>query len=249
MLLENQSRFARYTWVWPMPLSSLRFLTITTLWALTSPATAVDFQVQDQEGRAVANAVIEVLDPQSPTAAIRHTISSMDQINKRFVPLLLTIQAGDQVNFPNSDQIRHHVYSFSPAKPFEIKLYAREPATPITFSQPGVVVLGCNIHDAMVGYIYVAETGWVGQSNEAGQLSLPTDTFPTQIRVWHPALSPDSLQSLTLSAEGWTLRTDDPDHPVALLTLPLTQPARPGAQTPAPAKAVNRFDAFRRASP
>ena len=86
---------------------------------------------------------------------------------------------------PNSDNIRHHVYSFSKAKPFQLKLYSGKPEEPIKFDNQGVVVLGCNIHDSMVGYIYVANSSHVYTSNEQGQIKLQVDTFPVQASVWH----------------------------------------------------------------
>lgn len=91
-------------------------------------------------------------------AARDRTTHVVDQVNKRFVPALTAITVGDAVSFPNSDDIRHHVYSFSPAKTFELPLYHGVPTAPVDFDVAGKVVLGCNIHDSMAATIYVLDT-------------------------------------------------------------------------------------------
>ncbi len=76
------------------------------------------------------------------------------------------------VQFPNKDNIRHHVYSFSAARKFELPLYSGTPAQPVLFDKVGVVKLGCNIHDWMIGYIYVTETPYFGKSNAEGRVDM-----------------------------------------------------------------------------
>lgn len=121
----------------------------------------------------------------------------MDQVKKAFLPYILPVQLGTTVDFPNSDPINHHVYSFSPAKRFELKLFKGEdlPHT-MRFDKPGLVTLGCNIHDWMLGYILVLDTPWFAQTGQDGlaQLSLPERGRYT-LKLWHPrvAESPDSL--------------------------------------------------------
>jgi plastocyanin len=141
--------------------------------------------IVDQFDQPVENAVVELLNYQSQT--LPSDIAVMDQVDKQFSPKLLTIVAGQQVSFPNSDDIRHHVYSFSPAKPFELKLYAGTPKAPIVFENSGVVVLGCNIHDSMVGYIYVAQSPAIFVSNAQGEVVLPEDA--SEYLLWHPEQS------------------------------------------------------------
>lgn len=82
------------------------------------------------------------------------------QYDKTFVPLMTVIRTGDAVSFPNHDKVRHHVYSFSTPKVFELKLYLGRPSAPVVFDKPGLVVLGCNIHDHMVAYVVVSDTPW-----------------------------------------------------------------------------------------
>ena len=121
------------------------------------------------------NAVVEIgqantaFKPTNPSVK-KLPVAVMDQVNKQFLPELLIVQQGQLVNFPNSDNIRHNVYSFSSAKSFQLKLYSGQPKEPIIFDTQGVVVLGCNIHDSMVGYIYVAKSEQVCE--------LPIDATP-----------------------------------------------------------------------
>lgn len=155
-------------------------------------AATVNGVVLDEQDKPVADAVISLL-PQnrdhlpSPTAAPDAT---MDQWQKQFIPYNLPVQVGASVSFPNRDNLKHHVYSFSPAKKFEIKLYSGSMTKPIVFDKPGVIALGCNIHDWMLGYIYVLETPYFAKTDDSGKLSidnLPDDDYV--VSVWHPRLS------------------------------------------------------------
>jgi hypothetical protein len=103
------------------------------------------------------------------------------------VPYVTVIQTGTTVTFPNRDPILHHVYSFSPAKPFEIKLYTGKSPVEVVFDKPGVVTLGCNIHDWMIGYIAVVPTPWFAKTDAAGTAiirDLPPGAY--DIQAWHP---------------------------------------------------------------
>ena len=144
----------------------------------------IDLVIQDQHGQPLKDAVVELY---KATKSERTTlpVAVMDQVHKAFLPDLLVVQKGQQVNFPNSDNIRHHVYSFSQAKPFQLKLYSGQPKEPVIFDQQGVVVLGCNIHDSMVGYIYVANSEHVYKTNNTGKLTLDITSLPTTLSVWH----------------------------------------------------------------
>jgi hypothetical protein len=115
---------------------------------------------------------------------------------------------GSKVRFPNSDHIRHQVYSFSPAKKFELPLYGGTDAPPVVFDKPGVVVLGCNIHDWMVGYIYVSETPFFATTGAEGTASLE-DLPPGEygVRLWHPSMEHSeetTTQLVTVKADGPT---------------------------------------------
>jgi len=167
-------------------------LTCLFFLAVAPRALAADLpvQVRDHHGKSVADAVV-LATPTDPKASLRARLptDAVDQVDKQFVPFVKAIFVGSKVRFPNSDNIRHQVYSFSPAKKFELPLYAGAEAQPVLFDKPGVVVLGCNIHDWMVGYIYVADTPFFGKTDAQGNVTL-TDLPPGDysVRVWHPAM-------------------------------------------------------------
>ena len=139
-------------------------------------------------GEPIADAVIVAV-PLDPTgyATAKPRAEALEQIDKEFVPRVKPVFVGSTVAFPNRDSVRHHVYSFSPAKRFELPLYAGVPAQPVLFDKPGVVVLGCNIHDWMIGYVYVSESPWFARTDAQGR-ALIGDVPPRayMVRVWHP---------------------------------------------------------------
>ncbi|HJV49063.1 MAG TPA: methylamine utilization protein [Geothrix sp.] len=197
------------------------------LWILMGPAPALLLagdlaaEVRDRAGKPVADAVILAV----PTDghAIRpqaHPRQEVDQVNLEFTPYVKVVPMGSEVYFPNKDNVRHQVYSFSPAKRFELPLYSGRSAPPVRFEKPGVVVLGCNIHDWMQAYVYVTDAPFYGQTGKDGKALLPNlPAGEYQIRVWHPRLKdPEqaTLQRATLPASGtlalhWDL-TVGPDH-------------------------------------
>jgi len=157
-----------------------------------APAGALEATVTDETGGPVADAVVSLAPVGGTPPATHAGAAVMDQQNKTFVPHVLPVQVGAAVSFPNRDNIRHHVYSFSPAKRFELPLYIGTPASPVVFDKPGVVVLGCNIHDWMLGYIYVLPTPYFGRTGVDGRArvaEVPAGSY--EARVWHPRLRGD----------------------------------------------------------
>jgi len=152
----------------------------------------IKLRVIDELNQPIADVIITLpieqvdLPPKNSKA-----VAIMDQIDKQFYPRVLQITAGQLVSFPNKDDIRHHVYSFSKAKPFEIGLYKNTPTEPIEFDQPGIVELGCNIHDKMLGYIYITDEGHTVKTNAQGEASvkLVKNQPLSNIKLWHPELS------------------------------------------------------------
>lgn len=159
---------------------------VLALLASDAGAAAVNAMVTDTTGAAVPEAVIYALPASGklPSAAARPAV--MDQINKEFVPFVIPVQLGAPVTFPNKDNIRHHVYSFSPAKTFDLKLYSGKPANPVVFDKPGPVALGCNIHDWMVGFVYVVESPWFAKTTKTGAAKLDLSDGEYDLKVWHP---------------------------------------------------------------
>jgi len=125
----------------------------------------------------------------------------MVQKNRAFDPHVLVVRQGAEVNFPNEDNTQHHVYSFSKPKPFNIELYSGQPEAPIVFDRPGIVELGCNIHDQMQAFVVVSESARTRQSDAEGRVPLD-DAFTrlTELQVWHPRLE-DNSQPIRISLE------------------------------------------------
>ena len=113
----------------------------------------------------------------------------MAQKDIQFEPFVLIAPVGADVSFPNLDNVRHHVYSFSPIKRFELKLYGRDETRSIRFDKPGVVALGCNIHDSMVAFIKVVDTPYAAKTDGSGIAVLhEVPAGAATLRVWHPYL-------------------------------------------------------------
>jgi len=144
--------------------------------------------VVGKDGGHIAQAVVFVqsLPGDVPTPR-KPLIAEMDQMDKEFIPALLPIAVGTKVYFPNHDQIHHHVYSFSRTKNFELPLYKGEDVLPVRFDQPGLVKIGCNIHDWMFAIIFVAPTPYFTVSDETGRFTL-NNLAPGEytVAVWHP---------------------------------------------------------------
>jgi plastocyanin len=162
-------------------------LAIPILIGWSAHAASLAVTVKDRDGAPLEDAVAWAVAKPGATPRARAG-AAVQQIDKTFVPLVSVVQAGTLVRFPNRDDIRHHVYSFSPAKVFEIKLYAGTPAEPVLFDKPGEVVLGCNIHDHMIAYIYVVDTPHFAKSGRDGVARMeglaPGDY---DVHVWHYA--------------------------------------------------------------
>jgi len=151
-------------------------------------AATVSGRVTGPDGKGIPQAVVFVQSPAPADTAAAEALPSaeMNQINKSFVPHVLPIAVGTRVNFPNYDQIQHHVYSFSRVKTFELPLYRGETAKPVLFDKPGVVKLGCNIHDWMSGIILVLPTHHFAMTDDNGGYSLsglPPGEYT--LTAWH----------------------------------------------------------------
>ncbi|MEQ8495869.1 MAG: methylamine utilization protein [Gammaproteobacteria bacterium] len=203
------------------------------------PLAAAELTVRVTAAGAPLDAVVVAVHGGSRTehAARTHVV---DQVDKQFVPRVAAIGVGDQVSFPNSDDIRHHVYSFSPAKAFELPLYHGIPAEPVRFATAGKVVLGCNIHDQMAAWVYVldAEHFAVAADGVAHFPGLAAGRY--EIALWHPqqAVEDEGVRRVVeLGADA---------HTVDLSVELVPPPAPPASATLSPLEA--RFRALREAA-
>jgi plastocyanin len=170
--------------------------------ALPLAAATLDVNITYPDGSAVPNAVVYAV-PSRVTPMMARTVASIDQVNRAFVPHVLPVRAGTWVEFPNSDNVLHQVYSISPAKRFQLPLYAGKLAHPIQFDKPGVVAIGCNVHEQMSGYIVVVPTPYFG-APVSGRLmmnGLAADDYT--VHVWYEGMKNEpEPRHVKLDAEG-----------------------------------------------
>jgi plastocyanin len=182
-----------------------RLLALALMLAIPFRALAGDvvIDVHTSQGKPVANAVVTVAAPHSGPIRFAWPYR-MAQQNMQFDPFVLIVPVGADVAFPNLDTVRHHVYSFSTAKTFELKLFGRDETRVVHFDKAGVVDLGCNIHDQMIAYIVVVDTPYAAQTNAAGEAVIHgVPAGERAVRVWHPYLrAPGGAISLNLTVRG-----------------------------------------------
>jgi len=191
---------------------------LVALFALAAPIAQaqnaeIAATVTDERGKPVADAVVIAVPSDGNLRLPRAREEVVDQVDKEFLPKVQAVLVGTPITFPNRDSVRHQVYSFSPAKHFELPLYSGTPQA-VVFDKPGVVVLGCNIHDWMVGYVYVSESPYFAKTDSQGRAVL-SDLPPRSyvVRVWHPqqtGTEEDSRKNVDVSRTGrteveWTL--------------------------------------------
>lgn len=168
-----------------------QFLAFVAGLSLTAPLAAAPLTVRvlDSSGRPVKDAVVTLYPSagaRSPRPGGHYVIS---QQNLQFHPFLTIVPVGADISFPNLDNTKHHVYSFSPAKRFELKLFAKDQSRTVHFDKAGVVALGCNIHDQMSAFIIVTDSAWTARTNAQGMVEfVDAPRAPGRLIVWHPYL-------------------------------------------------------------
>ena len=176
---------------------------------VSSPATAGNLVVRvvDQAGRPVSDAVVTI-DPIGRPPQQAHQLGAyrVEQRKMMVHPFVSVVPVGATVSFPNFDSTRHHVYSFSPAKRFELKLFARDQSRSIRVDKTGIIAIGCNIHDAMSAFLFVSANRWAQRTERGIATFRDAPSGPSKITVWHPYLR---TPSLTISR---TLRLGDGAH-------------------------------------
>ena len=153
--------------------------------AIAAPVAIV---VRGADGAPLPGAVVSLDVPGAAAPTPRGTYA-VEQRDIQFQPHVAIVPVGATVAFPNRDKVRHHVYSFSRPKKFDLKLYGREDTRTVTFDQPGVVALGCNIHDSMSGFLFVTATPFAAQTDAAGRVTFANvPAGGATVRVWHPTI-------------------------------------------------------------
>jgi plastocyanin len=175
----------------------------TLLFGPAAYAAGLTVDLKNTSGAPVAFAVVTWTPAAGAAipAAEKSKAFIMMQKNVQFAPFVLAVPAGATVAFPNEDRVNHHVYSFSPAQPFQFPLYGKGKSRTMNFPHPGTVALGCNIHDSMSAYIRVVDTPYYATSDASGRVSLNVPEGAGTLTIWQPTLdAPDHQVSKTLSA-------------------------------------------------
>lgn len=176
-----------------------RSATVLATLLCTNQVFAIEVHVRDQNGAPVTDAVVYAAPIDGRLPHTRPASASIMQKNKMFMPVVTVVQKQASVNFPNRDDIAHDVYSISDPKRFELKLY-RGAARPIVFDKPGLVTIGCNIHDTMIAYVLVVDTPYFAKTDPHGNATLPD--MPRgryRVRVWqYQQLDPEERGERTI---------------------------------------------------
>lgn len=171
--------------------------------AMPASAASLTVRIVDAKRNPVSDAVV-TLKPQGAAAPLPRVGSGyrITQKDTQFHPLVSVVPVGATLAFPNLDPFRHHAYSFSPPKRFELKLFARDQTRSVIFDRPGIVAIGCNIHDSMSAYVFVTDTVWTARSGANGSVVLhDTPTRPFSLQLWHPYLrAPGGIMSRSMTA-------------------------------------------------
>ena len=157
-----------------------------TLCTCLADAASLEVRVRDAAGAPLPDAAVYAVPASGPADARNPRPVAIEQLDREFVPHVTVVQTGTPVVFPNRDPIQHHVYSFSPAKPFEIRLYTGT-SPEIVLDRPGIVTLGCNIHDWMIGYVVVVPTPHFARTDASGGArlrELPAGSY--EVHAFHP---------------------------------------------------------------
>jgi plastocyanin len=185
-----------------LPLVALVLLASLSLHAANAETT---FRITDQKQQPVSDAVVSLvaLDTETKIPGLVSTGPELEieQKGQEFSPLVTAVRKGTAVRLPNRDTVEHHVYSESAPKRFQLPLYAPGKAEIIVFDRPGIVTLGCNIHDWMLAYVVVVDTPWFGRTSAAGTTTL-TGVPPGHYRaeVWHRRLGSIEIRPVTIEA-------------------------------------------------
>ena len=165
-------------------------LIVLLLLNTSSYSSTLSGTIYDADGEPVTEVVItaQPIKGGPSQIAIQKNPKIIDQVNREFIGHVMVVRAGESVIFPNNDSTLHHVYSFSAPKPFEIPLYKGVPSQSIIFDKVGIVILGCNIHDWMVGYIYVTDAPYYALSDKSGHWSIELPANDYKITLWRDDL-------------------------------------------------------------
>jgi plastocyanin len=193
--------------------ATIALLASLSVWSAAVTAASLSLHVTDAAGWPSSDAVVYLEAANGQTLPKQLRSVQIEQSARKFVPAVTVIQTGTMISFPNHDSVRHHVYSFSTPKIFELKLYSGAGGDPILFDKPGTVVVGCNIHDQMAAFIHIVDTPYFGKTDASGKLVLDNiHPGKYQVKVWHSTIP----ASMAIPAQAITIGNVDLALPILL---------------------------------
>ena len=116
---------------------------------------------------------------------------------------MLPVVVGTTVDFPNEDTIYHNVFSLSKAKPFDLGIYEQGGNRAVTFDQPGLVKVYCNIHPNMVAYILVLANPYFTTTDQRGHFAIHDAPLgAAKVRSWYPFSREQAERKVIVAAQG-----------------------------------------------
>ena len=193
---------------------------VTLCAAVRVSAATLAVSLHQRDGQPLPGAVVTVESLGKPLPAAQPVVAIMDQVDLAFVPDVLIVPVNSSVHFPNSDAVSHQVYSFSSARRFQLPLYRGKPYPPVKFDQPGIITLGCNIHDQMLAYIFVTDAPLFARTDARGEHHFATlAPGRYRLRIWHPLLDEPQEVVRTVEVEG--------ERDSVMISLTLSRKLRP----------------------
>jgi plastocyanin len=141
-------------------------------------------------GRAARDIVVWLDIAGGPSAA-PGVKTVLDQRNMQFVPRVLAVRVGTSVEMPNSDRLLHNVFSFRDGKVFDLGLYPVGASKTVTFDQPGLSRIFCNIHPSMAAYVLAVDSAYFAVTDAAGRFAIRDVPAGTHAyRAWRAGSAP-----------------------------------------------------------
>jgi plastocyanin len=157
----------------------------------------------------VEDVIIYVASPgtASTAGAAARAPATVNQRNRRIIPRVTAVQVGTEVRFPNEDDVFHNLFSLSNPKKFNLGRYPPGESESVTFDEPGVVRLFCDIHSEMSAVIMVLPTPFFTRPAADGSYQLPNLPAGTHAVVaWHDRATPDTV--IVTVADGRVSQAD-----------------------------------------
>jgi len=180
-------------------------------------AEPLQVHITDVDGKPVGNVVVYLQNHETSAMPQEHHDHEVEQQEKMFAPYVSVVRQQEEMVFTNHDDITHHVYSFNGPARFDFRLQPGQSDSVADFAEPGVIAMGCNIHDWMSGYVMVVDTPFYMVTNEQG-FAMFTDVPANEYHLvaWHPQMARDEVADRHVVIPATTA-----------INLQLTQPMAP----------------------